>query len=222
MFYLFSLAKEIFLEFLFPSFCLGCGSFGTYLCQKCYASIYFYPFPPRLNLDPNYLDEITILTHYASPVKELIIAYKYRRGKILVHTLADLIYHSIIFGPVDLLTFVPLHPEKENKRGFNQTKLLADALAEKLKIPCQNMLIKNKHHRAQAETNSKAERLINVIWTFCIDPKFTEFVKTCKSPPTSVMIVDDVITTGSTLNEAARILKTIGIKKVYGFALAHD
>ncbi len=218
----FHFLSEVLLEFLFPSFCLGCSSLGTYLCNRCYASIYFYHFPPTLGLNPNYLDKITVLTHYSSPVKDLIIAYKYRKGKILAQTLSELIWQSTILESSDLLTFIPLHPTKEKKRGFNQTKLLAQALAKQLKMPWQNTLIKNKYHLAQAQTTSKAERLSNVTNTFAIDPNFEKFLQTTKPPPTSVTIVDDVITTGSTLNEAARILKNFGIKKVYGFALAHD
>ncbi|MCL4208385.1 ComF family protein [Patescibacteria group bacterium] len=212
---------EFFLDLLFPPFCLGCGHLGNYLCSKCYASIYFYPFPPNLNLEPNYLDKLIVLSHYDSPLKELIIAYKYRKGKILAKTLSDLVWQSVIIKPTSLVTFIPLHPQKEKLRGFNQTKLLAENLAEKLEIKCQNTLIKTKHHLAQAATTSRAERLTNVVNTFTLDPKFAEFVKT-KPPPSSVLIVDDVITTGSTLNEAARILKSIGVKNVYGFALAHD
>lgn len=212
---------ETFLDLLFPSFCLSCGHIGNYLCRKCYSSIYFYPFPPPLNLEPNYLDKLIVLTHYNSPLKKLIVAYKYQKGKILVKTLTELIWHSIILERVDLLTFIPLHPKKENLRGFNQTQLLAENLAQKLNTPCQNILIKTKHHRAQAETNSKSERQNNILNTFTIDPKFEKFLQTNK-PPNSVLIIDDVITTGSTLNEVAKILKSIGINQVYGFALAHD
>lgn len=212
---------ETFLDLLFPPFCLGCGHLGEYLCPRCYASIYFYPFPPPLHLEPNYLDRLTVLSHYDSPLKELIIAYKYRGGKILAENLSDLVWQSTIIDPVDLITFVPLHPKKEKLRGFNQTKLLAENLAKRLNVPCQNTLGKTHHHLAQAATTSKAERLTNVLNTFAVDPEFAEFLKT-KPPPNSIMIVDDVITTGSTLNEAARVLKSLGIKRVDGFALAHD
>lgn len=219
-----SLVKIIYesgLDLLFPPFCLGCGRLGRYLCSTCYATIYFYPFPPNLNLEPNYLDKLIILSHYESPLKELIISYKYHKGKVLAQVLGELIWQSTLIEPVDLITFIPLHPQKEKQRGFNQTKLLAENLAEKLEIKCQNTLIKTKHHLAQAATTSRAERLTNVLDTFTLDPKFAEFLE-IKPPPNSVLIVDDVITTGSTINEAARILKSIGVKKIYGFALAHD
>lgn len=212
---------EACLSILFPPFCIHCKKFGTYFCTNCYSLIYFYPFSPTLKLEKNYLYQLIVTGHFEPPLSTLIIAIKYQSISTLFPTLANLIWYSTFLPDADVVTFIPLHPQKQKIRGFNQTEILAKSLAVKLKAPCKNCLIKNTLHLAQAKTTSKEQRLSNVKGTFSIDESFVAWLKKLNRK-ISVLIVDDVITTGSTLNEAAKILKENGVDRVYGYAIAHD
>lgn len=214
--------KEAFLDLLFPPFCVGCRCFGTYLCPNCYSQIYFYTLAPKLTLEVHHLDQLIVTAHYAPPLSRLITAYKYGQAKILSQTLVELIWYTTNLPQVDLLTYIPLHPKKLSERGFNQTQLLAEKLSQKMNTPCLATLIKTKHHLAQAKTSSRENRLTNLEQTFALSPQFLDWYHHQTNPPQSIMIIDDVVTTGTTLNEAAKILKALGIKKVSGYAVAHD
>lgn len=192
------------------------------MCPNCYSQISFYAIPPPLPLETTYFDRLVVAAHYAPPLSKLITAYKYQKAKLLAPTLVDLIWYSTDLPETDLLTFIPLHPRKQTERGFNQTQLLAQGLAQKTGQPWLNTLIKTRHQLAQAKTTSRAARLTNVSETFAIDPDFLKWLAQQNQPPRSILIVDDVVTTGSTLNEAARVLKNVGVKKVFGLAVAHD
>ena len=103
---------------------------------------------------------------------------------------------------------VPLHPSKQRSRGFNQAQLLADALGKELNIPVRLLLKKIKKTKDQ-KSLSKQQRKKNVADAFCVDKdEIGELV------PKSVLLLDDVSTTGSTLTACAKVLKAYGVKQV--------
>ncbi len=106
----------------------------------------------------------------------------------------------------DVITFVPLHPDKEKERGFNQSKLLAKELSLLLQIPCEDLLIKTRNNLPQHKTDAR-DRKKNVLGVY----------KLCANKQTEnqrILIVDDIITTGHTLGECARILSESGASKI--------
>lgn len=103
---------------------------------------------------------------------------------------------------------VPLHPSKQRKRGFNQAELLAEALGEEINIPVRLLLRKHKKTKEQ-KSLSKALRMKNVADAFVVDEDaIGEYV------PKSVLLLDDVSTTGSTLTACAKVLKARGVARV--------
>jgi ComF family protein len=112
---------------------------------------------------------------------------------------------------VDLITAVPLSPRHERSRGYNQAALLAQPLADLLKLPYLGKAIRrSRETRSQVNLNL-AERQLNVSGAFSANPDLVRGRR--------VLIVDDVYTTGATLNECARALKDSGAKEVYALAL---
>ena len=103
---------------------------------------------------------------------------------------------------------VPLHPSKQRRRGFNQAELLAEALGEETGIPVRLLLKKTKKTRDQ-KSLSKQQRKKNVSNAFCVDK-----MAIGKQLPESVLLLDDVSTTGSTLTACAKVLKAYGVKRV--------
>ena len=107
----------------------------------------------------------------------------------------------------DFVTFVPLSKRRYRKRGYNQAELLALKIADRLSIPCLKSLNKIRETETQRGASAK-ERRVNLFGAFDLVDGFDIDGKT-------VLLVDDVKTTGSTLNECSEILKAYGAKAVY-------
>jgi len=110
---------------------------------------------------------------------------------------------------------VPLHKSKLRKRGYNQAQLLTQGLSKKLNIPAIDMLVRVKNTPSQVGLERK-KRIENISGAFSLAPNILI------SQYPNIFLVDDVLTTGSTLLEAANVLKRKGTKKVWGIALARD
>jgi len=118
------------------------------------------------------------------------------------------------FGSVqfDVVTYVPMTRKKQSKRGYNQSKLLADSVAKEMKIPRQTLLRKVRNTAPQRGSSAQKRR-VNLHGAFDLRSGAQVKGKT-------VLLVDDVRTTGSTLNECALVLKGYGAKAVYATAYA--
>lgn len=136
----------------------------------------------------------------------------------------DLFYEGIIqkeqFVPLlsqqSVLVPIPLYSSKFRKRGYNQAVLLADGLARRFDIPVVDCLKRVKHTKTQVGL-SKDDRKENVAEAFVLKSDVTDSIKQYQN----VFLVDDVVTTGATLKEAAKVLKKAGCKSVWGLTLAH-
>lgn len=203
------------LYLLFPPHCVGCSRWGTYLCPACYEDLHFYSLPLTLKLDPCSLDHVFAVGNYQEPLSSLIHVYKYKGVKEVGGVIARLIYHSTAVPEVEALTFVPLHPQRLAERGFNQSQLIAEELSNLMKIPCVDLLQRIRYTTTQASVKDRKERLTHLHNCFALQPDVS------KPLPASVLLIDDVTTTGTTLNECARVLKAAGVKTVVGLTIAH-
>jgi ComF family protein len=113
---------------------------------------------------------------------------------------------------IHLATEVPMHKHKQNQRGFNQATLIAQWLQKNYNLPHHTLLTKNKQTTPQMQL-TRYDRVFNLQNAFEINTKQNIENK-------NILIVDDVITTGTTLEECARVLKKHGAHKVWGLALA--
>ena len=234
--------KEFFLELLFPSFCLGCKKEGVLLCQDCKATLEISEYnyclcsqnPLRL---PAFLGTCSRCTgrklsglYFALPYKErfltrkLIYQFKYEPYlKNLSKVLAGVLLEHFVLAKNasaniwenSVLIPVPLQIKKQKDRGYNQAQEIAKELGQTLNVPfIFDNLAKIKTTAPQMELSAK-ERQGNLVGAFAI-----------KNPAQiagkKVFLVDDVYTTGSTMEECARILKEAGAKSVRGIAIARE
>ena len=237
-------SKEFILDLFFPKFCLGCRKEGIYLCDDCRALLDISEFhyclcnkkPQRLlpeqkngKCDRCKNKKLSGL-YSALPYKEkqltkkLIYQFKYQPYlKDLAKTLASIIIEHLVLSGKNtdeiwnngILIPIPLDKKKIKIRGYNQAEELAKELSKILQIPViSDSLIKIKSTKPQMEL-SKEEREKNLENAFTI--KNPEKISGKK-----IFLVDDVYTTGSTMEECAKILKNASIEQVWGIALARE
>ncbi len=206
-----------FLGLLFPQKCLGCGTKNVILCDKCLNSLPEAPVTEMRGIfaATSYQDEI---------VKKAIRLLKYHGIKSLAEPLAELIYRRLkeIRFPLGnrisksdcMIIPIPLSKKRHRERGFNQTELIGRFLSDKMSIRmAANVLYKIKETISQVEIKDREKRLKNLEGAF--EVKNAEIIKN-----KNIILIDDIATTGATLSEARRILKTAGAKKVIGLVVA--
>jgi ComF family protein len=147
-------------------------------------------------------------------VQELIHVLKYQKLKSALAPLARIIKPyaaSTLKNPADFVFVpIPLHPARERERGFNQAKLIAGLLSPQIH---SNNLVRIKNTKSQVEMKNYNDREKNIAGSFCL--KNPELIK-----GKSIVLVDDVFTSGATMKEAARVLKSAGAKTIIGFVVA--
>lgn len=208
---------EFVLEAIFPKFCCGCGRINTYLCANCYNEIDLISLPITLNLEQNYLSQVRAAAYYHGVTAAMIKTLKYDSVKKISFTLAQLIYHTVELPSIDIITATPLHREREKSRGFNQSELVAQQLSQLLNVSYVQQLERIKFTTPQAEISDYQKRRENVYGHFSLKKNFD--IKEIQNK--KILIIDDVCTTGSTLNECARVLTQAGAASVYGCTVAH-
>jgi len=214
--------KNTLLDIFWPKKCINCGKEGKYLCEDCFALIDILRDSPMRGL--KYVNGVHYATSYQEKlVKSAIRLYKYNRIKELSETMASLIIahfklsnkENILKGGI--LCAIPLHKSKLKKRGFNQSEEIAKHLSTLFRIPfLPDILIKTKKTSAQMTLNKK-ERKQNIANCFKINPKIKKQIVGKK-----VFLVDDVLTTGTTMEECARVLKQNKASEVWGIVVARD
>jgi ComF family protein len=228
-----------FLDFLFPKRCIRCKTFGSYLCSNCFTGITFTDSMVCTVCQKQAMGGLThpvCKTRYAidgvfpslvykGVVKKLVYVFKYPPYLTdLQSTLIDLFYEGIIQKEqfVSLLSDpavfipIPLHASKLRKRGYNQSALLAEGLAKRFGISVIDCLKRVKHTGTQIGL-SKDDRKKNISDAFRLTFATDDLMQKTKH----VFLIDDVVTSGATLCEAARVLKKGGAKHVWGLTFAH-
>lgn len=216
------------LELVFPSKCLSCGKNGTELCIDCLndtrmaereCAKWIYP-----------------LFDYRDPIiKKAVASMKYKNKKRIADILGEVLYDHMLEELSELsmmenfresiLIPIPLSRKRLRERGYNQAELICKKLIEinnlrhsvDIKLE-KDILIKIKGDVHQAHLSNRKERLENIIDSF--------FIKENKQNPEiiknkNIILIDDVTTTGATLEEAKKTLKKAGARKVIAFTLAH-
>jgi ComF family protein len=150
-------------------------------------------------------------------VRQLVHDFKYARLRHLRHPLAQWLGETMSDprlrgGRFDLIVPVPLHPARERERGFNQATLLAELLARQIAVPLRDVLERIRYTTTQTAYN-RAERMENLHDAFRLRKKAN--VRQLR-----VLLIDDVLTTGSTLSECARVLKEAGAISVHAATAA--
>ncbi|MBC7764875.1 MAG: ComF family protein [Hyphomonadaceae bacterium] len=158
--------------------------------------------------EKRYFDKGISVFVYEEKPKQAIIRFKFYNKKSFARTLGSLLAQAIkdklTDMEIDILTYVPLHPKRLRERGYHQTKMLAHYVSEICGLPMQEVLVKT-HYTPPQRTLKAAERKQNIANSFwvALDIKGK-----------SVLLIDDVYTTGITVNTCAKALKKAGAKQV--------
>jgi ComF family protein len=165
-----------------------------------------------LSHPPSY-DRVLAPFAYAEPVRQLIANYKYRRKLAIGSIFTDELVEHLIESPlkVEAILPVPLHPGRLRQRGFNQALELARPIARQLNLPLLINHVKRHKNTAEQASLSGQQRRAN------LKNAFTQAKDIAYE---SIAIVDDVMTTGSTVEELSRLLKKNGVKYVEVWCIA--
>ena len=222
-------AGEALLDLFFPPRCPGCGRVGSTFCDACQARIEPPPAPacircghpaeaddlcPTCRETPSHLDRIASSAIFAHPLRDAIHDLKYNDGRSLARPLGARMAASWQQGgfTADLIMPVPLHAARLAERGYNQAALLARVLSQSVGVPIDETAIVRQKATLQQAMLKAVERKENVKDAFA--------ARRSDLTGKNIALIDDVCTTGSTLEACAQALRAAGAASVWAFTLA--
>jgi competence protein ComFC len=219
---------EFAIDLVYPKRCAGCSRRGTWLCDDCDTALprFRSPWCGRCGVPATYsrckcsstpanLEQVRSVGPFDGWLRGAVVEFKYhgewaraaQLGTPLATTVASL-------QGVDALVPVPLHSSRLRQRGFNQSLLLAQYAGDLLRVEVKDALVRTR--RTDAQVNLGAElRMANVAGAFAVQPN-------ASVAGLSVVLIDDVVTTGSTLSACAEALLSVGATSVKAASLARE
>lgn len=229
--------KNFLLDTLFPITCTSCGKEGNFLCAECQSQLQKLDFqmcimchkPSPLGLThsgcqtpfgPNGL--VSFFDYHDKKISESIINGKYYFingiyklfGQLVANEIKQREYFQLFTGGNFSLVPIPLFKTRERWRGFNQAEVLCQELSAELNLPLANILTRTKNTKTQKDLK-RDDRIHNLDSAFALNSKYIIH-------NSNFVLVDDVTTTGSTLLEAAKVLKRNGAGQVWCLTIARD
>jgi competence protein ComFC len=220
------------LDFLFPQWCVGCGGEGSFLCTSCRRSLPRIVPPVCTRCGRPYsggricpdcvewqasIDGIRSPFRFEATVRQAVHRFKYDNLRALAKPLAELLSDYLESYPIpgEVLVPVPLHRKRLRERGYNQSGLLARELGRIMSLPViTDYLVRERHSPPQARTSTVEERRSNVLDVFtCRDNRLRG---------KQVLLIDDVSTSGATLDACAATVKQSGATSVRALVLARE
>lgn len=211
------IALELLFHFLFPPKCVLCGKLLKYeqtdLCGECRLNAPEYSEKKR---SFHFLDSFAAVWYYEGNVRKSLLRYKFygarsyadAYGRLLAMKLSN--DHPEGF---DILTWIPISPIRKLRRGYDQVELLARAVGRELEIRPVPLLRKVRHNPAQSGIRDPSQRRANVLGVYRLR-------KGVDLAGKRILLLDDILTTGATAGEAAKVLRTAGAKEVHCAAIA--
>ncbi len=213
------------IEYAAPVECLVCGREGRLVCPSCLPATIITKRLTcyrcnRLSLggrtcvscrSSSALAGVVVASYYDGAVKELIAALKYRQASSAARLGASLLLPCVHGQNADIVTSVATGAIRFRQRGYNQAELIGRELARKMQLPYADLLARlDEVHQVGT---SRQVRLHQVNGIF--EPRLLKNIRGAR-----ILLVDDVVTTGATMAECARVLKAAGAKSIWGAAIA--
>jgi competence protein ComFC len=216
------------MDLVYPKRCAGCTRRGTWLCDDCAAALRCFS-PPwcercgvpgtyarcKCSSTPRNVEQVRSVGPFDGWLRGAVVQFKYHgewaRAAHLGGPLAAAIAHV---EAVDALVPVPLHTSRLRQRGFNQSLLLAEQAGDLLSIDVKEALLRTRRTDAQV-TLGADRRVDNVAGAFSLDPHVSV-------AGLAIVLIDDVVTTGSTLSACAEALISAGASSVKAASLARE
>lgn len=195
------------LDLLYPPKCMLCGRIlegsREALCGRCGYNLPEYEGAPRQVL---YFTRSAAPFFYEPPIRDAILRFKFQGREAYAAQFGRWMAVSVrdkLDGTYDLISWAPCGKRRKRKRGYDQAELLAKALAKELGTEAVRTLEKTRDNKAQSRTTGAAQRRANVVGVY-------RAYKPERFSGKRVLLVDDVLTTGSTLSECGKTLKLAG------------
>ena len=204
------------MDAIFPIRCVGCGLYDTYFCASCLAEV-------KIKNDAELvgaLHAFSVANYSDKLIQKALKVFKYGFVRDMAGPLAEVVRTYIDNIPVissgflrggPLLVPVPLHKKRLNWRGFNQSEILAKKISETYGLEVRNVLIRNKNRKPQADIEDRESRMNNIVDSFECPANING---------RNIVLVDDICTTGATLNECAKVLAANGARKISALVIA--
>ncbi len=197
---------------LFPPKCILCGKIlekeETDLCHQCRVEA---PECPISRTKRSFLDSWVAVWYYEGNVRSSLLRYKFSRARHYSNAYGRLLAMKLTQtypNGFDLLTWVPISPKRKLCRGYDQVELLAKAVGRELGMEPLRTMKKIHHNPPQSGISGSAQRRANVLGVYrAVCPELVQGKR--------VLLLDDIMTTGATAGEAARVLLTAGAKEVH-------
>ena len=197
---------------LFPPKCILCGRVlrdeESDLCRECRVETDEYP---QGKLKLQFIDSAAAVWYYKGNVRRSLHRFKFNRGRHLAESYGKLMAMKVLSsGPeeIDLITWVPISSLRKLFRGYDLDQLLADVISRELGIPWMPLLKKVRHNPPQSGIDGCARRRANVLGVY-------QVADTARISGKKIVLVDDILTTGATAGECARMLLTFGAKEIH-------
>ena len=209
---------DLIAHLLYPWKCVFCESVlkDTNICHECEKKLPYTVGDSAMQKFP-FIDKCVSPLYYKDKVRASVHRYKFggcsaysRRYAALM---SDCVENNLDCRSIDVISWIPLSKKRLRQRGYDQARLLAEEIAAKTGLPCRQLLQKVKNNSAQSLTRDAKQRRENVAGVYALDDG-------ADVSGLRILLVDDVVTTGATMSEAARILRKAGAKSVFGVTLA--
>lgn len=202
---------------LFPPKCVLCKNIlengEIDLCKPCRCD---NPVYKRKSSRPQFLDSFTAVWYYEEKVRSGLLRYKFGRYRSYAQSYGRLLAMVLLEEypeGFDYLTWIPVSRRRRLQRGFDQVELIAYAVGRELQVKPVPLLKKIRHNRPQSGLRDSAHRRANVLGAYkVLTPEMVSGKR--------IVLLDDILTTGATASECARVLKTAGAKEVHCAAMA--
>ncbi len=196
---------------LFPEKCVLCRKIlqkgEVDLCHRCRIDS---PECPISKIKYPFLDKWTALWYYEGNVRGSLLRYKFSGRRAYAASYGRMLAMKLLREnriDVDIITWIPISDKRKRKRGFDQVELLAEKMSEELSIPVIPLLRKLRDNPPQSGITGEAQRRANVLGVY-------EAIHTNEIIGKRILLLDDILTTGATAGEAARVLLTAGAERV--------
>ncbi|NLV37412.1 MAG: ComF family protein [Clostridiaceae bacterium] len=213
------------ISLIYPPKCIFCKQLlehdaSIYVCDSCYEKLPFLKMEIMsvfTDAGNNHCDGVVSVFEYTGVVKESLIRFKFYNEpsyyKTYARVIDDRVSKLLDMNDYQLVMSVPLHKDREFSRGYNQAYLISKELSRTIKLKeCSGAIVRSRQTQTQSLLD-KQRRSQNVMGAF-------EVTKPAKVAGKSILLVDDIFTTGATLEECSRVLKAAGAAKVTAVVVA--
>lgn len=201
-------------ELFFVPKCIFCGKIieSGYICRNCGDKL---PYVKSAIKGREFYSKCSCALYYKDLARNAMLRYKFGGKRVYSEEFSLLLAEAVmrdLDGEFDTVTWVPVSKMRERKRGYDQSRLIAERTAELMGYKAEQLIRKRRHTPAQSGIRSEDGRRANVSGAY-------EITDRDKISGRKILLIDDIVTTGSTFSECARVLLTAGAESVTAAAV---